>query len=842
MPVLPSDRDLGRANIEESSRPSASIQTDAIGSGMQSFAAGVKSFGRDMFAIAQKQKTEQEGIGGANADAYVAQKVYEREKELRDNPEAWEAWQKANPEFIRKVTAEAASLAPESVRAKWLAQRNVNNQRVLSQFEEAAREKHRGFFVAQTEKQIEENRRIAIDPNTTPERANEIIDITRKQFAEAVKRGFMSPEQAERNGKLWRENTAIQWLQARPPEERLRVVGEGSFRASLKRTESGGRTAVKNDEGYVGLYQFGAPRLNELGLYEGNTGPGWNSWQGTFKIPGFPEVKTLADFRANPAAQEKAADIHFANVDKFIKDKGLEKYIGETVGGVKITRDGMYAMAHLGGQNGMKQYLESGGKYNPEDSNKTKLSDYAKRFQGASGMGAVLDPAQQERVREGAFGEIARTTQANRTSVQRAVGDDITAIETTGSGSPTLTYERVAGALGSETADNWQMARGRAARVFEAFNGIEGVSNAEIDKRVEALRPVIAQPKLDPNQEDPTKGAQPIVPAGYKEDMQAYLQALQRAEKIKELRLADPAAAVRNDPDVMEAQRGAKIIERPDGSRTVEPQSAQAIMAARWQSQAKLGIAEEDRLVMTKKETVMLARRLREIGVDDPGALSTFTNGLRETYGEWADEVLASVIRHNNVNTELSKAASDLIMKVGETGNLPAPNKLNDFEIATERVRLENLLGQGRANNRQQERAAELKRQESMNRDNAQRQAKGLYDNEVTAIQQERGRQQTEAWSRREGGSPSPKIPGGDPVQAVTKLAEENAPKREDVFKRPERVDPRELEIFLTSKDPEMRRRFRAKYGPELSDKMMADWLRANEIGTGAEPKPPSKK
>lgn len=46
-------------------------------------------------------------------------------------------------------------------------------------------------------------------------------------------------------------------------------------------------------------------------------------------------------------------------------------------------------MAHLGGKGGARRHIESGGAYDPADSNGTKLSDYAKRFGGMSVGGAT---------------------------------------------------------------------------------------------------------------------------------------------------------------------------------------------------------------------------------------------------------------------------------------------------------------------------------------------------------------------------------------------------------------------------------------------------------------------
>lgn len=178
-------------------------------------------------------------------------------------------------------------------------------------------------------------------------------------------------------------------LQSLTPEQLAargaRILGGDS----LMQTESGGRPGVVNDFGYAGLYQFGAPRLADLGIYTPGAGENlktWSStgkdapgkWGGTFSIPGFPEVKTLDDFRANPAAQQEAYRLHVARMDADIDKNGLGRFIGQTVGGVEITRDGIRNMMHLGGTQGAIRFLTSGGTDNPADANGTSLADYAR--------------------------------------------------------------------------------------------------------------------------------------------------------------------------------------------------------------------------------------------------------------------------------------------------------------------------------------------------------------------------------------------------------------------------------------------------------------------------------
>ncbi len=157
----------------------------------------------------------------------------------------------------------------------------------------------------------------------------------------------------------------------------------------LVASESGGKPGLVNQLGYAGTYQFGAPRLADLGIYtpgEGEKIDTWSKspvnapgkWSGTFNVPGHPEVKTLQDFLSNPDAQQAAFRVHAAKTDLEIAQNGLDKFIGQTVGGVQITQDGLRNMIHLGGAAGTRKMLESGGKVNPADANGTTLLDYAR--------------------------------------------------------------------------------------------------------------------------------------------------------------------------------------------------------------------------------------------------------------------------------------------------------------------------------------------------------------------------------------------------------------------------------------------------------------------------------
>ena len=155
--------------------------------------------------------------------------------------------------------------------------------------------------------------------------------------------------------------------------------GAAAFSAGLARTESGGNYGVQNSEGYAGKYQFGDARLDD---YQRATG----------------QKFTKEEFRLSPGLQENVQAWHVSDIDQFIRQRGYDRFIGQSMpDGTPITLNGMRAAAHLGGKGGLAKFIESGGEYNPADSNGTSLTDYMRTHAGGEpgGTGPV-QPQQQE--------------------------------------------------------------------------------------------------------------------------------------------------------------------------------------------------------------------------------------------------------------------------------------------------------------------------------------------------------------------------------------------------------------------------------------------------------------
>ena len=141
------------------------------------------------------------------------------------------------------------------------------------------------------------------------------------------------------------------------PEPQRRQADELSFIKRLTQSESSGDSnaeiIIEDGKRYVGALQFGDARLQD---YKNATGSSF----------------TQDEFKANSVLQDKVAAWHIADIDKTIDGLGLD-----TDG---YNRDGLRAVAHLGGKGGMRRFVQSEGEYNPSDELGTSLQDYYDKF------------------------------------------------------------------------------------------------------------------------------------------------------------------------------------------------------------------------------------------------------------------------------------------------------------------------------------------------------------------------------------------------------------------------------------------------------------------------------
>jgi len=130
-----------------------------------------------------------------------------------------------------------------------------------------------------------------------------------------------------------------------------------SFLDQLEASESSGKAdaeiTIADGRRFVGKLQFGKARLQD---YQNATGTAF----------------TQDEFIKDAALQDKVAAWHIADLDKAIDALGDDA--------ADYDRDGLRAVAHLGGKSGMKKFVQSKGDYNPADELGTSLQSYYDKF------------------------------------------------------------------------------------------------------------------------------------------------------------------------------------------------------------------------------------------------------------------------------------------------------------------------------------------------------------------------------------------------------------------------------------------------------------------------------
>lgn len=142
----------------------------------------------------------------------------------------------------------------------------------------------------------------------------------------------------------------------------------GDFKSRMLQSESSGNytAQIQLDDGrfMTGGFQFSDARLKD---YTKATG----------------EAIDRKSFKNNADLQNKVMDWHLNSIDKTIAEMGVLEQ--------GYDRDGLRAVAHLGGIAGMKKFVKTKGKYNPADKFGTTLQSYYNKFskpKQKTGLGA----------------------------------------------------------------------------------------------------------------------------------------------------------------------------------------------------------------------------------------------------------------------------------------------------------------------------------------------------------------------------------------------------------------------------------------------------------------------
>lgn len=161
------------------------------------------------------------------------------------------------------------------------------------------------------------------------------------------------------------------WLLALLVAASALAAGYDTYLRDLAYRESGNRSWVVNRYGYMGLYQMGRSALIDAG-YMTSSGQ-WTGKNG---------ATSQAAFLASPTIQTAAINDYNQVQWRYITRMGLDRYVGQTIGGVQITESGLLAGAHLLGAGNLATFLRSGGATVPRDGNRVPITQYIAAFGG----------------------------------------------------------------------------------------------------------------------------------------------------------------------------------------------------------------------------------------------------------------------------------------------------------------------------------------------------------------------------------------------------------------------------------------------------------------------------
>lgn len=132
----------------------------------------------------------------------------------------------------------------------------------------------------------------------------------------------------------------------------------------MGKLESNNDYLALNRFGYRGKYQFATSTLRHL------------------KSKGYLSItdEEIVAYRYLKTIQERSmVALTYHNID-VLKRYGLMRYIGNYVGGVKISLYGMLAGAHLVGPRAVNKYIKSNGRLIAKDGNGTTIVKYMNKF------------------------------------------------------------------------------------------------------------------------------------------------------------------------------------------------------------------------------------------------------------------------------------------------------------------------------------------------------------------------------------------------------------------------------------------------------------------------------
>ena len=228
--------------------------------------------------------------------------------------------------------------------------------------------------------------------------------------------------------------------------------------------------------------------------------------------------------------------------------------------------------------------------------------------------------------------------QASRAEIKSDLDDDIELIRKTGKGgNPDL--ETAARILTPNQINKHLLGRRTALLEFNAMDGIDGLSDAQLTERIANNEPAPGDDL-------------------YAERSKIYDKLTRRINDLRDLRDEDPAAAVAELPEVKIALQGI-------GEDLGSPQSYQRLASARMKAQAEIGIPKGLRTPITKDEARVRAAPLKglERGADLTEAVRNMIAEAERDFGPYGRAVAVSIVDLAIKDRDISEITTGLIRK-----------------------------------------------------------------------------------------------------------------------------------------------------------------------------------
>lgn len=667
----------------------ASIDLTAPGRAMESVAQGIKDLGKGVASGINAYANDQDEAADARAKSgYLTDKVkLDEQMKNETDAEALKAYPQRYQELAdrwggtlsgRKAETWKLTMAP-----KVAADTVSANDRLF------AVQKDQDTAVYNDH--LEQLRQIGVDPQSTQADREMALETGSDIVREMQQKGYLTETQAQGRRQKWVRDYTIDTYRSMPAEERLAALGQGATAADVAKAYEG-VTESGHADVLMELFRKSGGQVIDpretawcAAFTDAILGASGKARRGSLRAADFLSYGTATDAPSKgdvvvfkPQAAGSSGHVGFVvSVDKdtvtYIAGNDANKVQVATLPVSEVA--GFRVPPEAG-----KSALPPGA--DPDISKKVaERAMEAGKSNRASKLADFLAPDDQKMLANEAWAE-TRKAQADldrqrkeaASGVSAQIAQDLQSMEKTGVGLEGLTPQQVVQAVGPQRAAEWETQRNLAKQYHETFAGSDVAPQAELNQRIDALRP---------------KGGEP----DFIERNKVYEKARKQANAITEERETDPAAAADRHSVVKVVRDAAEYATGDGGSKTMTPNSAQSIVAARLEAQRQLGILNE--MPITRAEGAVIARQLRMIGDENVQGLQRFMKQMSATYGDYAPMVLQSALIHEKVNRDLSSAATE-VMQAIKVGAAPKVSTAQAVVAATDNQQITDAMS-GRA-------------------------------------------------------------------------------------------------------------------------------------------------